>query len=230
MDRREIYSLTGSIVRIADPNDGGGRLFSVESAADTSAVLRPCDREAKDFAAGLVPGAVLQLTAGTPNGALHGQLRVTRWSPAQRMLIVDNPQLASTQRREAHRVAAAIPVDVLIPCAASPSEPESESAPNTVLTARSVRGTTRDLSQGGCALVLPGEELVRNQLFVCVLHTERQPILVVLEVLGPQSDVRHAYRTRFHQIAPFDQTVLAVELRRLEMAKAIPGRLTGGSP
>jgi len=215
MDRREIYSLTGSIVRIAAPDDGAVLLFSVESAADTSAVLRPCNRESRDFAAGLEPGASLQLTAGASDGVLHGRLRVTRWSAGQRMLVVDNPSLEFTQRREAYRVPATVAVDVLV------ADDETTDPPGG---ARLVRGTTRDLSQGGCAIALPGVALVRGQLLVIVLHTERQPILLVVEVLGPQPDVRHTYRTRFHQVTPFDQTVLAAELRRLEVAKVSTGR------
>lgn len=212
MDRREIYSLTGSIVRIAAPDDGAVLLFSVESAAGTMAVLRPCNSASKEFAMGLAPGDELLLTAGAFDGVLHGRLRVERWSPAQRMLMVDNPPLEYTQRRESYRVAASIPVVAVV---TDPSLPER---------ARMVRGTTHDLSQGGCAITLPGEALVAGRELLAVLTTQRQPIMSVVTVLGPHPDVRHTWRCRFDQLTPLDQTVLAAELRRLEVAKASAGR------
>jgi hypothetical protein len=213
MDRREIYSLTGSIVRIAVPGNGGVRLFSVESAANTMAVLRPCNRESKDFAAALDPGTELHLTAGASDGVLHGTLRVQRWSSSRRMLVVDNPPLEYTQRRDAYRVPAALAVDVLVAAA--------DEASGACL----VRGVTHDMSQGGLSFTVPGLTIVADTEVVLVLHTERRPILVVVRVLGTHPDVRATFRARFEQITPFDQTVLAAELRRLEVAKVSTSRL-----
>ncbi|MCB1000387.1 MAG: PilZ domain-containing protein [Acidimicrobiales bacterium] len=206
MDRREIYSLTGSIVRITAPDDGVVWLFSVESAAGTMAVLRPCNTGSKEFAKAVEPGTELALTAGTSDGVLHGLLTVQRWSPGQRMLVVDNPPLEFSQRRESFRVRAAVPVEVLV-------------------GARLVRGTTHDLSQGGGAIALPADVdvAVGDELLV-VVRTERRPILVAAAVLGRHPDVRNAVRTRFVQITPFDQSVLAAEIRRLEVAKVSTAR------
>jgi len=207
MDRREIYSLTGSIVRIAAPEHSTVLLFSVESAAATMAVLRPCNREAKEFAASLSEGTKLRLTAGASDGVLHGTLTVARWSPAQRMLIVDNPPLEYTQRREAFRVPAAIPVDVMVPDLDEPSG------------ARLVRGVTHDLSQGGMSCTVPGVSIPEETDVVVVMHTERQPIVMVVRTKGAHPDVKSTFRARIEQITPFDQTLLAAELRRLEVAK-----------
>lgn len=212
MDRREIYSLTGSIVRIAAPSGGEVLLFSVESAASTMAVLRPCNSSSKEFARSLDPGTELQLTAGTSDGVLHGLLKVDRWSPAQRMLVVDNPPLEFTQRREAYRVHANVPVEVFVP------DPEVPAG------GRMVAGTTHDLSQGGCSFTVADVELARGTETLLVLRTQRQPIIVVVEVLGRHPDVRNTHRARFSQITPFDQTVLSAELRRLEVAKVSTSR------
>jgi hypothetical protein len=221
MDRREIYSLTGSIVRVAASDGGPVVLFSVESAAGDMAVLRPCNRQSKEFAAALEPGAPLQLTAGAFDGVLHGTLRVSRWSPSQRMLVVDNPPLTYTQRRESYRIAAAIPVDVAI------ADVDVLGRPGL----RLVRGVTHDVSQGGLSFTVSGLEdlapfdasdgsrAATSTTVAMVLHTERRPILVVAEVLGVHPDVRSTYRARFDQVTPFDQTVLAAEIRRLEVAK-----------
>jgi hypothetical protein len=207
MDRREIYSLTGSIVRISAPGNTEVHLFSVESAAASMAVLRPCNSASKEFAKALPPGTELQLTAGTSDGVLHGTLRVERWSPAQRMLVVDNPPLEFTQRRDAFRVHANVPIEVLVADAAAPEG------------ARTVRGTTHDLSQGGCSFTVAGVTFERGTEVLLVLRTERRPIIVAVEVLGRHPDVRHTFRSRFSRINPFDQTVLSAELRRLEVAK-----------
>ncbi|MFN8020902.1 MAG: PilZ domain-containing protein [Acidimicrobiales bacterium] len=213
MDRREIYSLTGSIVRIATPGGGQVVLFSVESAASTMAVLRPCNSASKEFARTLSPGDVLHLTAGASDGVLHGTLKVERWSPAQRMLIVDNPPLEYTQRRESFRVAGTLPVDLLL---RDPDDPSS-----TVL----VRGTTRDLSLGGLSFTLPDGALPpAGHECLLVLHTETRPIIVVVEIMGAHPDARAAHRARFVQVNPFEQTVLAAQVRRLEVAKVATSR------
>jgi c-di-GMP-binding flagellar brake protein YcgR len=215
MDRREIYTLTGSIVRIAAPDGASVLLFSVESAAADMAVLRPCNSESKEFAKALDPGTELQLTAGTSDGVLHGRLRVQRWSPAQRMLVVDNPPLEFTQRREAFRVRAQVPVEVLVTDAEVPEG------------ARTVSGATHDLSPGGCSFTVTGVMFEPGTRVLLVLRTQRQPILAVAEVLGRHPDARNTFRARFDQITPFDQTVLSAELRRLEVAKVNTPRMAG---
>ncbi len=212
MDRREIYSLTGSIVRIALPDSGSVMLFSVESAANSMAVMRPCSVESKRFAASLEPGTKLHLTAGASDGVLHGTLTVARWSSAQRMLVVDNPPLEYTQRRDAFRVPAAMAVDVMVADSDSPAG------------ARLVRGVTVDLSQGGLAFTVGGASFDMGDAVVLLLHTERQPVLIVARVLGAHPDVRSTFRVRFEQINAFEQTVLAGELRRREVAKVSTSR------
>ncbi len=207
MDRRELYSLTGSIVRISAPGDDRVLLFSMESAAGDSAVLRPCNSESRDFASVLEPGAPLTLTAGAFDGVVHGDLTVDRWAKGPRMLLVNNPPLEFAQRREAFRVRASIPVEVLV---ADPSSPAGS---------RMVRGETYDLSLGGCAVTAAGAQLEAGASTLMVLHTERQPIIVVVEVLGRHPDAKHTFRVRLTQVNPFEQTVLSAELRRLEVSK-----------
>jgi hypothetical protein len=207
MDRREIYSLTGLVVRIDVSEHSSGVQFTIESASAATAVLRPCNREAKEFAASLSAGDKLLLTAGTPDSVLHGTLTVVRWSPAQRMLVIDNPQLEYTQRRMEFRVPAAIPVDVMVP---DPDEPSG---------ARLVRGVTHDLSQGGVACTVPDVSIPEGTDVVLVLHTESQPILMVVRSKGVHPVAKSTFRAQIEQITPFDQTVLAAELRRFEVAK-----------
>lgn len=217
MDRREIYSLTGSIVRIAAPDGGPVVLFSVESAASAMAVLRPCNSASKEFAAALAPDDVLLLTAGASDGVLHGTLRVQRWSSAQRMLVVDNPPLEYTQRRESFRVMGTLRVDLIVPDPAAPGG------------AAEVRGVTRDLSLGGVSFTLPEHApSPMDHEHLLVLHTETGPIVTVVEIMGPQPDLRHTWRARFVQLTPFDQTVLAAQVRRLEVAKVATTRTIVG--
>ena len=61
-----------------------------------------------------------------------------------------------------------------------------------------------------------------------MLHTETGPIVIVVEIMGPQPDVRHTWRARFVQLTPFDKTVLAAQVRRLEVAKVATTRTIVG--
>jgi hypothetical protein len=204
MDRRELYSLTGSFVRISAPGDDRVALFTVDSASGNVAVLRPCDRKAKEFASEREPGSDLVLSAAAPGGVLNGKLRVDRWSPAQRMLIVDNPGLVFSQRRQASRVRAEIPVEVYVP---DPAEPAG---------VRMLTGETIDVSRGGCAFALTDHQLAEGVEVVLVLCIDHHPVVVVATVLGAHPDVEAANRCRFVRITPNDQRMLAVELGRLE--------------
>ncbi len=204
MDRRELYSLTGSYVRISAPGDHRVSVFTVDSASGDVAVLRPCDRKAKQFASEREPGSELVLSAVAPGGVLNGKLRVDRWSPSQRMLIVDNPRLVFSQRRQASRVKAEIPVEVYVP---DPGEPAG---------VRMLTGETIDVSRGGCAFALTDHRLEEGVELVLVLCIENHPVVVTVEVLGPHPDVEAANRGRFVRITPGDQRMLAAELGRLE--------------
>ncbi|MEZ5251771.1 MAG: hypothetical protein R2713_21965 [Ilumatobacteraceae bacterium] len=205
MDRREIYSLTGSIVRITASDDGVVWLFSVESAAGTMAVLRPCNTGSKEFAKAVEPGTELALTAGTSDGVLHGLLTVQRWSPGQRMLVVDNPPLEFSQRRESFRVRAAVPVEVLVgarSCVGPPTTSPRAAADRPA--GRRRRGRGRRVARGGADRATTDPRGGRRA---------RTP-----------SRRAQAVRTRFVQITPFDQSVLAAEIRRLEVAKVSTAR------
>jgi c-di-GMP-binding flagellar brake protein YcgR len=212
MDRRELYNLSGSVVRVTDPADGAAYLFSVDAAANSNAVLRPCSTESKDFAAELAAGTALAVVAQTLDGVLRGSATVVRWSPAERVLVVDNPPLEFTQRRSAYRVPAQVDVEVLVTDVTAPAG------------VRLVRGRSTDLSLTGCSFTLPGEDLPVGTETFLVLRAERTPLLFVIEVCGRRADSRHAHRCRFVQIHPYEQTALAAEVRRLEVAKAAPVR------
>jgi hypothetical protein len=207
VDRRELYSLTGSVVRIvaADSTSSSALVheFTVESAADTTAVLRPCDRDAKEFAAGLANGERLRLTAGTADGVLEGMLVVDRWLVSSRMLMVNNPVLTFAQRRDFFRVAVSLPVDLGL---------VREGA------VRLVTGTTNDMSQGGCSLVIR-EPVVEGERAAAAVHFEDKSVLAVVQILGVSPDRRAPVRARFDQITPYDRSTLATELRRYEVAR-----------
>ena len=186
-------------------------LFSVESAANDKAMLRPCNTESKQFATSRGAGERLRITAGTTDGVLRGQITVDRYLVASRMLMVDNPPLEFDQRRVWFRVAASLPVDV----AMSRGE-------DLLLT----RALTLDVSQGGMAVIMSIEPLPNaGDLVGVVLHAPGQPVVAVVEVLGAHPDKRSTVRMRFHQISPLDQTLLASDLRRIEVTKVRTPRL-----
>lgn len=207
VDRRELYSLTGSIVRIGRADSTSSvalvREFTVESAADTTAVLRPCDREAKEFAAVLQNGDRLRLTAGTADGVLEGTLIVDRWLVSSRMLMVNNPALTFAQRRDFFRVPVALPVELGL---------VREGA------VRLVTGTTNDMSQGGCSLVIR-EPVLEGERAAAAVHFESRSVLAVVQIVGVSPDRRATVRARFDQITPYDRSTLATELRRYEVAR-----------
>jgi c-di-GMP-binding flagellar brake protein YcgR len=120
------------------------------------------------------------------------------------MLIVDNPRLVFSQRRQASRVKAEIPVEVYVP---DPAEPAG---------VRMLTGETIDVSRGGCAFALTDHCLEEGVELVLVLCIEHHPVVMTVEVLGPHPDVEVANRCRFVRITPGDQRMLAAELGRLE--------------
>lgn len=211
MDRRELYSLTGSMVRIvrADAPGTGAHHFTVESAADTTAVVRPCDREAKEFAADLVAGDRLRLTVGAADGVLEAVLVVDRWLPSSRMLMVNNPPLAFAQRRNFFRVPVVLPIELGL-------VRDGE--------VHGVEGTTVDVSQGGCSLVLR-ESVHDHELAAAVLRFDTRVIVTVVQFLGVTADRRAPVRARFDQIAPADRTALGTELRRHEVNRVRTARV-----
>jgi hypothetical protein len=212
VDRRELYSLTGSVVRIVAaglPSGCAAHQFTVESAADTTAVLRPCDREAKEFAAALPAGQRLRLTVGASDGVFEGNLVVDRWLVASRMLLVNNPPLSFAQRRDYFRVAVNLPIDLGL---------VREGA------VQMITGTTNDVSQGGCSMMVR-DELIVGELAAAVVHFDERAVLAVVQIVGVPVDRKGATRARFDQITPFDRTALATELRRYEVARVRTGRM-----
>ncbi len=217
MDRRELYTLTGSIIRVTDPESPHVHLFSVESAANDKAMIRPCNGAAKVFARTRPEGQQLAVTAGTSDGVLHGTITVERYLISSRMLMIDNPPLEFEQRRESFRVSVVLPITLGLP-----------RGDELVL----IDATTVDVSQGGFAVTFaettndtpvgaPGGDCVPStgELLPAVLQAPAETVVSVVEVLGPHPDRRATLRMRFHQISPLDQTLLAADLRRIEVAK-----------
>jgi PilZ domain len=207
VDRRELYTLTGSIVRIAGSDaarpDAGVHLFTVESAAGTTAVLRPCDPDAKQFAASLPAGAHLRLTVGASDGVFEGTLTVDRWLVSSRMLMVNNPPLTFAQRRSFFRVPVNLPIELGLVRDG---------------TIEMVAGITSDISQGGCSVVLR-DPVIEGELAAAFVHLDEVVLIAVVQILCVVSDRRMPVRVRFDQITPFDRSALATELRRYEVAR-----------
>jgi PilZ domain len=208
MNRRELYSLTGSNVRLTDYESGEVFAFSVESAAETTSVLRPCTTEAKAFASSTKHDQVLKLTAGTADGVLYGWLKVDRWLVSSRMLLANNPPLEFAQQRDSFRVAATVSLDVAVVRGDE---------------VRLSRGATINLSHGGVAFTLKSEVLLEGELVGVVLHTESRSVPAVIRVLGTVPEVKGSFRAKIEQIAPLDQSVYSSELRRLEVSRARVG-------
>lgn len=216
MDRRELYSLTGSIVRISRAGVPGVHQFSVESAADGKAVLRPCERAGKDLASGLRQGDRLHLTAGTHDGVLRGELTVDRWQVAQRMLIVDNPPLVFMQQRESFRVPIGLPVELV-------GLTHDATAAPAVAVPATVSGTTIDVSDGGFSAVFRDPVLGTGPTAV-VLRLPDTAIVCVADVREIVHDRRAAVRARFVQMIPAHASALSAELRRAEVARVRTAR------
>jgi hypothetical protein len=205
VDRRELYTLTGSIIRITDPESHRVHLFSVESAANDKAMIRPCNSEAKAFATSRPEGQQLAVTAGTSDGVLHGTVTVERYLVSSRMLMIDNPPLEFEQRRESFRVVVALPITLGLP-----------RGDELVM----VNALTLDVSQGGFAVTFPDADLpATGELLPAVLQAPAETVVAVVEMLGMHPDRKATMRARFHQIAPLDQTLLAADLRRVEVTK-----------
>jgi hypothetical protein len=206
VDRRELYTLTGSIIRITDPESHRVHLFSVESAANDKAMIRPCNSEAKAFATSRREGEQLAVNAGTSDGVLHGVITVERYLVSSRMLMIDNPPLEFEQRRESFRVVVALPITVGLP-----------RGDELVM----VNATTLDVSQGGFAVTFADAQQLpaTGELLPAVLQAPAETVVAVVEMLGMHPDRKATMRARFHQIAPLDQTLLAADLRRIEVTK-----------
>lgn len=211
MDRRELYTLTGYIIRITDPATGRVHLFSVESAANDKAMIRPCNSEAKAFATSRAEGEQLAVNAGTSDGVLHGTITVERYLISSRMLMIDNPPLEFEQRRESFRVVVALPITLGIP-----------RGDELVM----VNATTLDVSQGGFAVTFADDTMPSmGDLLPAVLQAPGETVVAVVEMLGQHPDRKATMRARFHQIAPLDQTLLAADLRRVEVTKVRTSRV-----
>jgi hypothetical protein len=209
VDRRELYGMTGSVVRVVRSTDASGavaHLFTVESAAGGTAVLRPCDRPAKAFAAALQHGELLTLTAAASDGVLGATLVVDRWLLAGRMLLVNNPPLSFAQRRDSFRVPVTLPVDLGL-------------VRNG--TMRLVSGTTNDVSQGGCSMIVR-EFLREGEMAAVAIRFEDRTVMSVVQIVGVPPDRRAPIRARFDQMTPFDRSALSANLRRHETARVRP--------
>jgi hypothetical protein len=211
VDRRELYTLTGSIIRITDPESHRVHLFSVESAANDKAMIRPCNSVAKAFATLRTAGEQLAVNAGTSDGVLHGTITVERYLISSRMLMIDNPPLEFEQRRESFRVVVALPITLGIP-----------RGDELVM----VNATTLDVSQGGFAVTFADDTMpATGDLVPAVLQAPGETVVAVIELLGMHPDRKATMRARFHQIAPLDQTLLAADLRRVEVTKVRTNRV-----
>ena len=171
--------------------------------------MRPCDREAKEFAAALAPNDRLRLTVGAADGVLEATLVVDRWLPSSRMLMVTNPPLTFAQRRNFFRVPVVLPIELGL-------VRDGE--------VWGVEGNTVDVSQGGCSLVLR-EQVTEHELAAAVLRFDERAVVAVVEFLGVTADRRAPVRARFDQITPADRTALGTELRRHEVNRVRTARV-----
>jgi hypothetical protein len=157
------------------------------------------------MASTLPPGTIVELATPVVGGQLYADVRVVRWAPHSKMLIVANPvRLALRQRRNAFRVPVAVPIEL---CFGRDDQ------------LHIVRGTTRDLSPLGFSADVEDAPMGRERVLVR-LDLAPSPIVTLALVLGREDPPGLPLRARFVAARPADRDRIARFLRRVEMRKA----------